>query len=225
MRPSPGTRSRPPAAALDRNPRPFELHGEGRPLPRGSRRICRTPSTRPRGRHLRRDADRGQLPGRRPIDHRGRRGGTTVDAARAGVLGARVPAAGPSRRRCRAPRPVLHDRRRPDRACCAEVAVHPYRLGAPFEALTEVRQYQIVQHDNRLEVLIVPRAAAPSDIAARVQAALAETSAEPSAAVAALTRALRRQLTSAGRRIAARPVTPVSSRISKRCSSSGSAAS
>ena len=53
----------------------------------------------------------------------------------------------------------------------AEVAVHPYRLGAPFAALTEVRQYQIVRHDNRLEVLIVPRATAPSDIAARVQAA------------------------------------------------------
>jgi phenylacetate-CoA ligase len=39
-----------------------------------------------------------------------------------------------------------------------EAAVHPYRLGAPFAALTEVRQHQIIQHDGRLEVLIVPRA-------------------------------------------------------------------
>ena len=67
------------------------------------------------------------------------------------------------------------------RSAGGEVAVHPYRLGAPFAVLTEVRQYQIVQHDNRLEVLIVPRAAAPSDIAARVQAALAETLTEAGA--------------------------------------------
>jgi phenylacetate-coenzyme A ligase PaaK-like adenylate-forming protein len=56
-----------------------------------------------------------------------------------------------------------------------EAAVHPYRLGAPFAALTEVRQHQIIQHDGRLEVLIVPRAAAPSDLPARVGAALAQT--------------------------------------------------
>jgi phenylacetate-CoA ligase len=62
-----------------------------------------------------------------------------------------------------------------------EVAVHPYRLGVPFAALAEVRQHQIIQHDGRLDVLIVPGASAPSDIAARVEAALAETLAEAGA--------------------------------------------
>ena len=55
-----------------------------------------------------------------------------------------------------------------------EVAVHPYRIGAPFAALTEVRQYQIVQYESRLDVLIVPHAFAPKDISTRVSAALAQ---------------------------------------------------
>lgn len=62
-----------------------------------------------------------------------------------------------------------------------EVAVHPYRLGAPFAELTEVRQHQIIQHDGRLEVLIVPQVSATSDISARVGAALTRTLAEAGA--------------------------------------------
>ena len=55
-----------------------------------------------------------------------------------------------------------------------EVAVHPYRLGAPFASLPDVRQYQVVQHDDRLQILIVPQASAPADISRRVEAALAD---------------------------------------------------
>jgi phenylacetate-coenzyme A ligase PaaK-like adenylate-forming protein len=55
-----------------------------------------------------------------------------------------------------------------------EVAVHPYRLRAPFAAFNELRQYQIVQHDDRLEVRIVPRPSAPVDTSERVRAALLE---------------------------------------------------
>jgi phenylacetate-coenzyme A ligase PaaK-like adenylate-forming protein len=62
-----------------------------------------------------------------------------------------------------------------------EVPVHPYRLGAPFAALREVRQYQIVQYDGRLEVLIVPQASAPPDVTRRVEAALTGTLAEAGA--------------------------------------------
>jgi phenylacetate-CoA ligase len=53
-----------------------------------------------------------------------------------------------------------------------EVAVHPYRLRTPFAAFAELRQYQIVQHERRLEVRIVLQPAAPADTVARVGAAL-----------------------------------------------------
>jgi phenylacetate-coenzyme A ligase PaaK-like adenylate-forming protein len=38
-----------------------------------------------------------------------------------------------------------------------EVAVHPYRLRAPFSAMLDVRQYQIVAETDGLRVLVVPR--------------------------------------------------------------------
>jgi hypothetical protein len=53
--------------------------------------------------------------------------------------------------------------------------VHPYRLRAPFSSLSDVRQYQIVQHRNGLEVRVVMRASAPGDTAARVHSALTDT--------------------------------------------------
>ena len=60
-------------------------------------------------------------------------------------------------------------------AAGGEVAVHPYRLRAPFTALGDVRQYQIVQHERHLQVRIVLQAAAGRDTAARVHAALVES--------------------------------------------------
>jgi phenylacetate-coenzyme A ligase PaaK-like adenylate-forming protein len=53
-----------------------------------------------------------------------------------------------------------------------EIRVHPYWLRSPFTSLTDVRQYQIVQTPTSLRVLIVPRASAPRDLAARVARAL-----------------------------------------------------
>jgi phenylacetate-coenzyme A ligase PaaK-like adenylate-forming protein len=53
-----------------------------------------------------------------------------------------------------------------------EVAVHPYRLRTPFAAFAELRQYQIVQRDDGLEVRIVLQPKAPVDTPARVGAAL-----------------------------------------------------
>jgi phenylacetate-CoA ligase len=53
-----------------------------------------------------------------------------------------------------------------------EVAVHPYRLRAPFASLGDVRQYQIVQAGDRLCARIVLQRSAPSDTPARVRAAL-----------------------------------------------------
>ncbi len=52
-----------------------------------------------------------------------------------------------------------------------EVAVHPYRLREPFACLAELRQYQVVQHDGRLEIRIVPRDSA-ADTPLRVRAAV-----------------------------------------------------
>jgi phenylacetate-CoA ligase len=53
------------------------------------------------------------------------------------------------------------------------VSVHPRRLCAPFTALVEVRQYQIVHgRDGRLRVRIVPRPTAPTDLPERVRAAV-----------------------------------------------------
>ncbi len=53
-----------------------------------------------------------------------------------------------------------------------EVAVHPYRLRAPFASLGDVRQYQIVQAGDRLCARVVLQRSAPSDTPARVRAAL-----------------------------------------------------
>jgi phenylacetate-CoA ligase len=61
------------------------------------------------------------------------------------------------------------------------VAVQPYRLGAPFSALLDVRGYQIVhRRDGSLQVRVVPRRAAPGlrdSVAAAVARALAEAGA------------------------------------------------
>jgi phenylacetate-CoA ligase len=53
------------------------------------------------------------------------------------------------------------------------VAVHPFRLRAPFSELLEVRQYQVVHEPARLLVRIVLRDSAPADTPARVSRALA----------------------------------------------------
>jgi phenylacetate-coenzyme A ligase PaaK-like adenylate-forming protein len=53
------------------------------------------------------------------------------------------------------------------------VAVHPFRLRAPFAELLEVRQYQVVQSPAGLRVAVVLREQAPADTPARVRAALA----------------------------------------------------
>jgi phenylacetate-CoA ligase len=52
------------------------------------------------------------------------------------------------------------------------VAVHPFRLRAPFAALPEVRQYQIRHDQTGLHVRLVLRPSAPRDTIARVHAAL-----------------------------------------------------
>lgn len=52
------------------------------------------------------------------------------------------------------------------------VRIHPFRLRAPFARLAEVRQYQIVQGESGLLARVVLRAAAPSDAAERIRAAL-----------------------------------------------------
>ena len=50
------------------------------------------------------------------------------------------------------------------RGRAGEVSVHPYRLRAPFSALLEVQQYQIVrERDEALTVRVVPRAGAGTD--------------------------------------------------------------
>lgn len=54
-----------------------------------------------------------------------------------------------------------------------DVAVHPYRLRAPFSALLDVRQYQLVQEADGLRVRIVPRPSAPPDLVDRVRLAVA----------------------------------------------------
>jgi phenylacetate-CoA ligase len=53
-----------------------------------------------------------------------------------------------------------------------QVAVHPFRLRAPFSALLEVRQYQVVHDPAGLHVAVVLRGEAPADTPARVRAAL-----------------------------------------------------
>ena len=51
--------------------------------------------------------------------------------------------------------------------------MHPHRLRAPFSALLDVRQYQIVHERDGLRVRIVPRPAAAADLAERVRSATA----------------------------------------------------
>jgi phenylacetate-coenzyme A ligase PaaK-like adenylate-forming protein len=58
-------------------------------------------------------------------------------------------------------------------AAGGEVAVHPYRLRAPFSAMLDVRQYQIVREPDGLRVRIVPKESAPTDLPERVRLALA----------------------------------------------------
>jgi phenylacetate-CoA ligase len=53
------------------------------------------------------------------------------------------------------------------------VAVHPFRLRAPFAALPEVRQYQVRHDQVGLHVRLVLRPTAPADTPERVRAALA----------------------------------------------------
>ena len=53
------------------------------------------------------------------------------------------------------------------------VAVHPFRLQAPFSRLLEVRQYQVVHDPDGLHVAVALRDSAPADIPARVKDALA----------------------------------------------------
>jgi putative adenylate-forming enzyme len=62
-----------------------------------------------------------------------------------------------------------------------EVAVHPYRLRAPFADFGELRQYQIVQHERGLEVRVVLQPSAPSDTPARVQEAVLDALGEAGA--------------------------------------------
>jgi hypothetical protein len=52
-----------------------------------------------------------------------------------------------------------------------EVAVHPFRLQAPFSQLLEVRQHQIVHDADGLHVALLLRGSAPAGLSARVQAA------------------------------------------------------
>ena len=53
-----------------------------------------------------------------------------------------------------------------------EVAVHPYRLRAPFVQLLDVLQYQVVQRAEELAVRIVVRSAAPRYLPEKVQQAV-----------------------------------------------------
>jgi phenylacetate-coenzyme A ligase PaaK-like adenylate-forming protein len=53
------------------------------------------------------------------------------------------------------------------------VAVHPFRLRAPFARLLDVRQFQIESDDAGLHVAVVLRGSAPADLPGRVRSALA----------------------------------------------------
>jgi phenylacetate-CoA ligase len=57
-------------------------------------------------------------------------------------------------------------------AAGGDVAVHPYRLRAPFVRLLDVLQYQVVQRADGLVVRVVVRTAAPRDLAETVQRAV-----------------------------------------------------
>jgi phenylacetate-coenzyme A ligase PaaK-like adenylate-forming protein len=64
------------------------------------------------------------------------------------------------------------------------VAVHPYRLRAPFVRLLDVLQYQIVQRREGLTVLIVVRPDAPRDLPDRVRSLVENALQEAGAACA-----------------------------------------
>ena len=53
-----------------------------------------------------------------------------------------------------------------------DVAVHPYRLRAPFVRLLDVVQYQVVQRADELVVRIVVRNTAPRDLPETVRRAV-----------------------------------------------------
>jgi len=61
------------------------------------------------------------------------------------------------------------------------VAVHPYRLRAPFVRQLDVLQYQVVHHASGLAVSIVVRRDAPHDLPATVRSALEHALAEAGA--------------------------------------------
>ena len=63
-----------------------------------------------------------------------------------------------------------------------EVAVHPFRLRAPFVRLHDVRQYQVVHRADRLLVRIVVRDGSPRDLPERVRTSIASALADAGAA-------------------------------------------
>jgi phenylacetate-coenzyme A ligase PaaK-like adenylate-forming protein len=63
-----------------------------------------------------------------------------------------------------------------------DITVHPYRLRAPFSAMLDVRQYQIVRIPEGLLVRVVARASAPRDLPDRVRGAIADGLEEAGAA-------------------------------------------
>jgi phenylacetate-CoA ligase len=63
-----------------------------------------------------------------------------------------------------------------------EIAVHPFRLRAPFVRLHDVRQYQVVRKDDRLLVRVVVRDGAPRDLPERVRASIASVLSDAGAA-------------------------------------------
>jgi phenylacetate-CoA ligase len=68
-----------------------------------------------------------------------------------------------------------------------EVAVHPYRLRAPFSTLLDVREYQIVhERDGGLLVRVVPAARHPNGLARRVHDSLVRVLTEAGVAAPAV---------------------------------------
>jgi phenylacetate-coenzyme A ligase PaaK-like adenylate-forming protein len=62
------------------------------------------------------------------------------------------------------------------------VAVHPYRIRAPFVQLLDVLQYQVVQREQGLVVRIVPRAGSEEGLEERVRGAMCAALADAGAA-------------------------------------------
>jgi phenylacetate-coenzyme A ligase PaaK-like adenylate-forming protein len=61
----------------------------------------------------------------------------------------------------------------PARSGRGRVALSPFQLAAPFAQLAGVRQYQLVHHDEELEIRLALDPAAPADTARRVEDAVA----------------------------------------------------